>query len=222
MKRIRAGRSIATLPAALMMLVTGCAVGPDFERPTPPSTDRYSIVPLPNQTAAAEVAGGDAQRFVRDLDLPAQWWGLFGSKPLNDLVEASLRANPTLQAADAALRQAMENVRAQEGFYHPSVQTSGGPSRQKNATGTISPTLTSGAAVYNLYTSQLTVSYTADVFGVNRRQVESLSAQAEAQRFQLEAAYVSLTTNVVAAAIQEASLRAQIDATEAIVKIQRQ
>jgi NodT family efflux transporter outer membrane factor (OMF) lipoprotein len=76
--------------------------------------------------------------------------------------------------------------------------------------------------VYNFYTAQVTLSYTPDVFGLNRRQVESLQAQADALRYQMEATYVTLATNVVAAAIQEASLQSQIKATQAYVATSRQ
>lgn len=96
------------------------------------------------------------------------------------------------------------------------------PSRQQNAVGTISPTLTSGAPIYTLHTAQLTVSYAPDVFGLNRRQVESLKATEDAQYFQMEAAYLTLASNIVVAAVQEASLRAQIAAQQRIVDINTQ
>jgi NodT family efflux transporter outer membrane factor (OMF) lipoprotein len=66
----------------------------------------------------------------------------------------------------------------------------------------------------------LNIAYTPDVFGLNRRTVESLQAQADNQQFQLEAARLTLASNVVNAAIQEASLRAQIEATEAVITAQ--
>ncbi len=212
-------KGIAPLALAL---ISGCAAGPDFTRPAPPDVAAYTAKPLPAETASADVPGGGAQRFVEGLDLPAQWWTLFRSESLNRLIDEALRANPTLQAAQAALRQAMESVQAQRGFYYPAVQASFSPTRQREATGTLSPTLNSGDAVYNLYTAQLAISYTPDVFGANRRQVESLEAVAEAQRFQLHAAYVTLTSNIAAAAIQEAGLREQIAATETIIGVQRE
>ena len=77
-------------------------------------------------------------------------------------------------------------------------------------------------AVFGLVTPTLNVSYAPDVFGGTRRQIESLAAQAEYQRFQLEATYLTLTSNVVVAAVQEASLRGQIAATQDIIKDQAQ
>lgn len=198
----------------------GCAVGPNFHRPAPPAVTGYTPEPLAAQTAKADVAGGQAQRFVQRLDIPGQWWRLFRSKALNVLTEEALRANPNLEAARAALRVARENVLAQKGASYPTIQASLSPSLNKTATATFSPATASGNPYYSLYTGQLSVSYVPDVFGLNRRTVESLEAQAEAQRFQLEATYLTLTSNVVTAAMQEALFRDQIKATQAIIRLQ--
>jgi NodT family efflux transporter outer membrane factor (OMF) lipoprotein len=208
------------LAALVLVLLAGCAVGPDFERPSAPDVAGYTPVPLAQQTASSDVAGGETQQFVQGLDIPGQWWTLFHSAALNTLIEEALKNNPTLPAADAALRQARENVYAQQGAFFPTVTAGFSPSRNKTATGALSPASSSGSPFYSLYTGQVAVSYMPDVFGGTRREVESLAATAEFQRFQLEAAYLTLTSNVVAAAVQEASLRGQIAATEEIIKIQ--
>jgi NodT family efflux transporter outer membrane factor (OMF) lipoprotein len=204
----------------VLLLLAGCAVGPDFERPAAPDVPGYTSAPLAQQTASADVKGGDTQRFLQGLDIPGQWWTLFHSEALNTLIEQALKNNPTLPAAEAALRQAWETVYAEQGAFFPTVAASFSPSRNKTATGAVTPVAASGSAFYSLYTGQVTVSYMPDVFGGTRRQVESLAATAEFQQFQLEAAYLTLTSNVVAAAVQEASLRGQIAATEEIIKIQ--
>jgi NodT family efflux transporter outer membrane factor (OMF) lipoprotein len=201
------------------VLVTGCAVGPDFQRPSAPAVDSYTPQPLPAQTVSVGVKGGEAQRFVRDMDIPGQWWTLFHSKPLNDLIEQSLKANPDLEAAQAALRIALENVYAQQGAFFPSVDANFNPTRQKTA-GVLTSPLASNSYIYSLHTAQVSVAYAPDVFGGTRRQVESLKAQADLQRFQLEAAYLTLTSNVVAAAVQEAALRGQVAATKRMIEIQ--
>jgi NodT family efflux transporter outer membrane factor (OMF) lipoprotein len=198
----------------------GCTVGPDFLRPPAPADKDYAAAGLSAQTAAADVAGGEAQRFVRDLDIPGQWWRLFHSEPLDALIRQALDANPNLQAAQAALRVAQENVYAQQGAYFPQVAGNFTPSRQKSATGSVSPAAATGSAYLTLYTAQVSVSYSPDVFGLNRRAVESLAAQAESQRFEVEATYLALTANLVTAAVQEASLRGQIAATQDIIAIE--
>jgi NodT family efflux transporter outer membrane factor (OMF) lipoprotein len=215
-----APRLLASAVAGLaaMTLVSGCAVGPNFRRPAAPPVDSYTRPSLPATTASVDVAGGELQRLVHGQDLPHDWWTLFQSPALNALVERSLRASPTLVAAQGALRQAMALVAAQRGLYYPSAQGSFSPSYQKTS-GTLAPPLNSDQFRYTLYTAQVTVGFTPDVFGGNRRQVEALLGQAEAQRFQLRAAYVTLTSNVVAAAVQEASLRAQMAATWEIIAI---
>jgi len=200
-----------------------CAcVGPNFHRPPPPQVDRYTSEALHAETASAQGAGGAAQKFLAEQELPRDWWTRFGSEELDALVSEALRANPSVQAAAAALRQAQENTAAQRGSYYPTVQAGFDATRQLDATGVLAPNLASGSAFYNLYTPQVTVSYVPDVFGANRRQVESLAAIAEASRFQLDATYLTLTANVVAAAIQEAGLRAQIAATERVIALERE
>jgi NodT family efflux transporter outer membrane factor (OMF) lipoprotein len=198
-----------------MLLLAGCAAGPNFHRPAiPPGS--YTSEPLPKQTSASAVTGGEAQRFVEGSDIPAQWWTLFHSEALNALITRSLQANADLRAAQAALRAARANALAQAGVYYPSVQGTGAANRNKTAA-SLSPTPASGELYYALYTGQVSVSYVPDVFGLNRRTVESAKAQAEAQQFQVEATYLTLTANVVTAVVQEASLRGQISATEEMI-----
>jgi len=203
----------------LCVFLAGCAVGPDFQRPAAPTVDRYTQQLLPVQTASVEGKGGEAQRFVQNMDIPGQWWTLFHSKPLNDLIAQALKANPDLEAAQAALRGARENVYAQQGALFPSVDASFNPTRQKTS-GVLTSPLASGNNIYSLHTAQVAVAYAPDVFGGTRRQVESLKAQADSQHFQLEAAFLTLTSNVVAAAVGEAALRGQIEATRKIIEFQ--
>ncbi len=206
---------------AALAALAGCAVGPDFRRPPSPDVEGYTAGALPAETAAAKVGGGETQTFVRDMDIPGQWWTLFGSKPLNNLIEQALKSNPDVEAAQAALRVAWENVYAQKGAFYPSVSANFNPTRQKISDSLSSP-LASGNDLYSLHTAQVSVAYVPDVFGLNRRQVESLKAQADFQRFQVEAIYLTLTSNVVAGAVQEASLRGQIAAARRIIEIQSQ
>jgi NodT family efflux transporter outer membrane factor (OMF) lipoprotein len=207
---------------ACAALGLGACVGPNFHRPAPPRVDRYTEEALPQQTASAPGPGGAAQRFLMEQDVARDWWSLFGSAELNALVTEALRHSPEVLSAQAALRQALENTAAQRGSYFPVAQADFDASRNRNATGVLAPNLASGTALYNLFTPQVTVSYVPDVFGSNRRQVESLAATAEASGFQLDATYLTLTANVVAAAVQEAGLRAQIAATERVIALERE
>jgi len=200
------------------LFLAGCAVGPDFEKPPPPDVTGYSVDPPSAIVATPRVVGGDAQKFVQDADIPGDWWTLFRSQRLNELIEQSLRKNPDLESAQAALTVAKENVLAQRGAYYPSVNAGFSASRQKQPE-TLAPVPSNNAVLYNLFTPQLSVSYVPDVFGLNRRTVESLQAQADQTRFQMIAIHTTLTSNLVVAVIQEAALRSQVDATHELVAI---
>jgi NodT family efflux transporter outer membrane factor (OMF) lipoprotein len=209
-------RVLSSLSAAT--LVASCAVGPDFVQPAAPNATSYTKEPLATYTASIDAPGGQSQHFVQDQTISAKWWALFKSRPLDALVERSLKASPTLDAAVAALRSARESILAQQGKYFPLAGTNYTADRQL-ASQALSPPLNSPAELFTLHTLQLSVSYSPDVWGLNRRTVESLEAQAENQRFQFEAAYVTLESNIVAAAVQEADLRDQIAATHKLIDI---
>jgi NodT family efflux transporter outer membrane factor (OMF) lipoprotein len=212
-------RSIAAFAVLLGLSSSGCAVGPDFKEPAPPEVDRYTVAPLPRGTASTDVAFGSAQRFRAGAEVPAEWWKLFQSPGLDALMTEALRANPNLQAQLAALRSSKELIYAQQGKFFPLVQANFNPLRQQvpnnNIGATSQPTNTDNP--FNVFTAQVTVAYTLDVWGLNRRQVESQQALADLQRFQTEAAYIALTGNLVIAVVQEAALRAQIDATRQMI-----
>jgi NodT family efflux transporter outer membrane factor (OMF) lipoprotein len=203
--------ALRLLPA--LALLSGCAVGPDFMRPAaPPAT---ALPAAPSDTVGSRTIGGTAQRFEAGRDIPEEWWTLFGSPEITALVRRALKANPDLTAAQATLREARENTRAGQGAYFPSLSASASDSRQRQSLGA------AGNTLYTLYSGKLDVSYTLDAFGSVRRQVEQLGAQAEYQKQELEAAYLSLTSNLVTALLTESSLKAQIDATEDLIALYR-
>ena len=216
-------RSRAALIAALAA-VCGCAVGPNFHRPAPPADRDYGSAPSQGTTAAAAGTGGGAQTFAGGMDIPAQWWTLFQSPKLNALVEQSLKGNPNIDAARAALRQAQLLYKAQRASLLPTVQGGFDATRAKNAVDTLAnPTsLPQVNPYYNLYTAQLNLSYMPDVFGGTRRALEGTRAEVEATRFELIATYVTLSSNVVATAVQEAALRGQIGTTQRLLELQHQ
>ena len=197
-------------------LLAACAVGPDFKPPPAPAVGGYTPETHPATTTSANVAGGAAQTFVVGRDIPAEWWKVFHSKEIDSLIAEALRANPNLQAAQAALWQAKENLYASAGKLLPSVDAAGSAASQQFSQAEFG--LTGPPLIFNLYQATVNVAYTPDVFGGQRRQIEANAALAEQQRFALEATFLTLTANVVTAAIQEASLRGQIEATKEIIK----
>jgi NodT family efflux transporter outer membrane factor (OMF) lipoprotein len=199
-----------------LMLLAGCAVGPDFKKPAAPDVRDYTAQPLSTTVTSKNVSGGEAQRFNPGADISADWWTLFHSQPLSSLIEQALAANPDLKAAQAALLAVHENVLAQRGVYLPSISAGFSATRQSQPA-TLAPVPSSNALQYNLFTPQVSVSYVPDVFGLNRRTTESLEAQEQVVRYQMIAAYNTLTANVVVTAIQLASVEAQIEATRELI-----
>jgi len=201
--------------AALSLALSGCMVGPDYHSPAAPATDSYTATPLPAQTASAPGASGAPQQFVPGQDIPAQWWSLYHCEPLDALIREALANSPNVAAAQAALRQASENLRAQiGGTLYPQIDAKANATREKfNGVTFGQPGLTEEL---NLYNASVNVSYNLDVFGGSRRQVEAARSQVDYEGYQLQAAYLALSANIVTAAVKEASLRAQIEATEQI------
>jgi NodT family efflux transporter outer membrane factor (OMF) lipoprotein len=218
-RRTRVIPVISRLIAISSLLITaGCVVGPNYKRPAAPNVPGYTPS-LPTTTSSSpNVTGGEAQTFAQGRDIPGDWWALFHSKPLNDLIERSLKNNPDLKSVQAALLVARENVLAQRGAYYPQVSGSFSATRAKTSE-EISPVPSFTSFQYSLFTPEVSVSYTPDVFGLNRRTVESLKAQQEQARYVVAATNITLSSNVAAAAIQEASLRAQIEATNQLIEI---
>jgi NodT family efflux transporter outer membrane factor (OMF) lipoprotein len=215
------GRSVRKYNAgagalATALLLASCAVGPDFLHPAAPDVAGYTKEPLAPRTSSTDTPLGQPQHFALGRDVSPEWWALFKSPALNTLVQQSLNNNPSLQTAMANLRAARQAVYAQEAKFFPLVNTNFNPTAQLTP-GPITPVLNSGANPFSLYTAQVMVSYTFDVWGLNRRTVEALKAAADNQRFQAEAAYLTLTSSVVIAAINEASLRGQIEATNELI-----
>jgi NodT family efflux transporter outer membrane factor (OMF) lipoprotein len=218
--RLRFAGGVASRHAKVGMfaavLVSGCAVGPDFEQPPVLDIPRYTDSKLPAATASSETKGGEAQHFSFGRDIPGEWWTLFHSRHLNRLIERAIAENANLQAAQLTLQQAQENARAQAGTLLPTVDANGSGARQQ-----VSPAQFGQAGpplLFNLFNATVNVSYALDVWGGKRRALEASQAQADFQRFQVEATFLTLTANVVTTAIQEASLRGQIKATQDIIK----
>jgi NodT family efflux transporter outer membrane factor (OMF) lipoprotein len=203
------------------LFLAGCVVGPNYHRPPlSPAAGYGQQATSPAPMLPASGAETPSPALAPGMDIPAQWWSVFHSAELDALVGDALKNSSTLEAARHALRAAKEEVAVQRGAYYPQVSASLQPSHQQFAQ-TLSSPLQSNESTYNLTTTQVSVSYTPDLFGANRRAVESLVAQADQQRFELEAARLTLASNVVLAAINDASLRAQIGETQAIIADQQ-
>jgi NodT family efflux transporter outer membrane factor (OMF) lipoprotein len=206
---------------AAVTALAGCAVGPDFRTPAAPVTTTYSATPFPAETVATSGVGGEAQRFVSGQDIPAQWWVLFHSQALDQVIRQALRESPTIEAAAARLRQAEENLRARKGTaYYPSFDGKVSVNRSEISGASFGESGSSFA--FTLYDASVGVSYVLDLFGGSRRELESLGAQVGYERFQMEGAHLVLAANIVTTAVKEASLRASIVTTQALLTLQEE
>lgn len=193
-------------------------VGPDFHPPASPKVSSYTAKPMPKKTVHTHALGnsGQTQHFISTQDIPTQWWELFHSKEINALVERGIANSPTLAAAYASLRQAQETLNAQIGnSLFPAFNAVLGGQRQLFSAASIGNL--SQSSIFNLYNANVNVSYTLDVFGGARRQIESLSAQVDYQQFELIAAYLTLTSNIVTTAVSAAAYEEQIKTTKLLI-----
>ncbi len=214
--RVQSNRLLSWMLLLMSAALSACAAGPDFHRPKAATDERYTNRSSAALTAPATSADFQPQQFDSARDIPADWWTLFHSDALSALVNRALKANPDLAAARATLLEAQENVLAEKGSLFPSITANGSATRSRSV---IATGAGSANVLANDFSTSASASYTLDAFGGIRRSIEQLGAQTDYERFELEAAYLTLTSNVVTAALNEASLQAQIEATQEIIRI---
>ena len=208
------------LPCIVATALAACAVEP-VNPPQIPAEEQYTPTPVAEQTAVPDVHGGTAQRFVQGKDVPAQWWTLFQSPALDSLVREALEASPTLARARAKLRQAQEDLSARTGVTrYPTVGAKLSANRIDVNPQSLGVQNLPIETPFSLYLASVGVSYTFDLFGSTRHELEAMQDQVDYQRYELEAARLMLAGNVVTAAIREASVREQIASTEEIISLQ--
>jgi NodT family efflux transporter outer membrane factor (OMF) lipoprotein len=208
--------------AGFSTVLTGCMMGPNFHSPKAPATNVYTESPQPAKTVSIRHVGkaGVSQHFVSGQDIPGDWWALFHSHAISDLVQAGIKNSPNLAAARATLVVAKENVNAQVGStLFPQITAQLGGQRERFNSAALGGG--TGSSIFNLYNATANVSYTLDIFGSARRGIEGLQAQVDYEVFELEAAYLTLTSNIVTTAVSIASLDAQVKATKAIIHAQQ-
>jgi len=218
-----------TMSASKLILVvttalaaSACAVGPDFKTPAAPTTTHYTRAPEPEGAVAAPGTSGVAQTLSTERDIPADWWTLYHSSALDDLVRQALTDSPSVQAAQATLLTAVETWKANRGgLLLPAVDATGTAARQKEP-GAVAGQPQLPSFIFNLFDASVGVTYRLDIFGASRRQVEGFRAQADYQRWEFEAARLSLSANVVTTAVNIASLHAQVAALTDIVASERE
>ncbi len=215
---MRVGLVLAVSPAVLALFLGACAVGPDFQRPDA-GGGNFVEAPLPAKLGDAADGSVAAQNLRVGNDLAQDWWTLYRSEALNQFVSQALRDNASLAAASAALREAQENLAASRGSLFPSINAAAQAERER-ASGAAFGLNTPGNA-FSLFNAGVSVSYTFDLFGAVRRQIEAAQAQVDYQQNQFRATQIALTANIVTSVIREAQLREQIQALREVEKLQR-
>lgn len=207
------------LPVCVLAAAAGCTPGPVYHAPMAPSAGRYTASTAPAHTVAARGPAGGRQVFEYGARLGRMWWRLFHSAALDRAVRRALARNPGLAQAQAALAQAQADAAAAMGVFYPQVTANGGVAREQ--------TTSAGAGgafpgnTFTLYSGNVTVAYSPDLFGLNRLVARAQQAQVDQQRYLRDAAYLTLEGNVADTLIQEAALRSEIKTTESVIRKDR-
>jgi NodT family efflux transporter outer membrane factor (OMF) lipoprotein len=209
-KSIPFGRLARTtlIAAATVTLLSACMVGPDFERPAAPASQHYDVQ-AEHQLAGPGAAAG-AQHIDLDKKVDGNWWAVFGSTKLDQVMRKAIDGNLDLEAADATIAQANEAVAAANGGLLPQVDFGAQAGRQRSGGG-------GKLSTNNFYAVGPQVSFDFDLFGGTRRQIEERTALADLQRHRFDAAYLTVTGDVASQAFLLASARAQIDAVQTLL-----
>ena len=206
------GRPAFTRPLALISgvaaaLTAGCAVGPNFVKPGAAAAAYVQSVP----------PAGGTQSFAYGAAVAGDWYQVFHSDALDQLVRQALASNPDLEGARHGLAAAQDELRAVAGDALPQI----------DATGQIGRAHINGSELYgpvknidvtgNRFEIGPSLAYNLDLFGGVRRSIESQQAQTAAVRDQLRDTYVTLVDQVVVTAFDYAAVRAQIRVTRSLV-----
>ncbi|RKE39906.1 NodT family efflux transporter outer membrane factor (OMF) lipoprotein [Paraburkholderia sp. BL23I1N1] len=205
------------------LVLCGCAVGPDFQAPAAPDTQTYTHHAEASGTVSSDATPGSAQTFTTADSAMPMWWQQFRSEPLDRLVKQALDRSPTLAQARGKLIEARENYNAQAGATQfPSVDASISGTRQQVDLAAFGIPHVENPGPFSLFNASVSVSYTFDIFGGNRRALEAALAQVDYAAFQLDAARLSIAGNVVSTAVLRASLQQQILLTQRLADAQAQ
>ncbi len=213
----RSARALTSL--ALVGLLAGCAVGPDFKRPEAPTTSNYTVATMPAQTASAAILLGEEQTLRVGREVSLEWWHSLGASRLDALIALALQNSPTLASAKSTLRQAQELHAAQAGSTrYPQVDANIGAQRQRMSPSGLG--LAGDAREFSLYNASVGVHYRLDLAGGNRRALEALAARVDYRSHELAGAQLTLAANITTTAIVRAKLAGQLAATKAMVEAQ--
>ncbi len=224
---VRGGMRTRCRVTAYLLATAGlsaCAVGPNFERPRPPTPVAYRVpdeslesgTPLTSES----ISSPSQQQLILGTNPAAQWWTAFGSRELDAVVGKAITRNRTLAAAQASVAEARELVKAEAGSLYPQVSLNGGAGRQSYGKQFLG---SSAFAVppFTYVAAGATVQYQLDYTGGIARSVEQRAAAAQFQKSEADATFLSLTGGIVTQAMQIAATRAEIAAVSELLSEDR-
>lgn len=183
--RVRARLQLTAI-VLLLGALTGCAVGPNYRRPSAPVAAKWDLAEPWRESAP------------KDALPKGEWWTVFRDDDLNVLEKQALAANQTLKVSIARLEQARANAAVQVATLFPT--TSVAPAIERQRLSGNRPTngvlISLRPATQNAYTVPFTVSYEVDLFGRRRRSIEAAEAAYQANAADLENVRLLVTSQL--------------------------
>ena len=190
-----------------LFLLSACNVGPNFKTPSTPEIETYlskdEAVPL-------------KQHIILGKQLETEWWSLFDSETINNLIHQVIENNYDLVSAKEKLAQADEAVKAQKGRLFPQASLDIGTGRQEYGVALFGPS-NFKIPPFSYYEAGPSVSWTPDLSGGGHRAIERQQALANYQAHEIEAIFITLTGDTVSAALEMASANAEIAAIKSMI-----
>lgn len=203
------------LTTAIAALLSGCVVGPNYERPAAPRASGGTL---------AEAAR--APTLVSSQPLPDHWWQLYDDPAIDRLVTEALAHNTSIREAAANLNRARAVLSEQRGAWLPSTDASGQYSRQQGNSAAAAAFGGGGGPVqtfrFDLFQSGFDVAYEVDLFGGVTRAIEAGRGDLDAAAAQLDAARVSIAAETARAYVTVCTNAAQLAVARETVDLQQQ
>jgi NodT family efflux transporter outer membrane factor (OMF) lipoprotein len=187
--------------AIVAIAFTGCAVGPNYKRPTAPIPQTWKE----EEAASPEMKGQWKASEPKDEAHRGRWWEVFNDPALNALEEQVSISNLNVAQSEAQLRAARAAIRVARADFFPTVTASGGVTRSQ-AAHTASGVVTGPATGYSVSAD---ASWEVDVFGRIRRNVEANVASAQASAADLESVRLTFQAELASDYFQLRGIDAQ-------------
>jgi NodT family efflux transporter outer membrane factor (OMF) lipoprotein len=197
----------------IVIFLPACTVGPDFVRPDPPATEKY--------TNDKKLDQFGSQKLKKNKLVSEIWWKEFSSPELNTVVERGLKNSHTLNAMRKNIEQAEQLMKAEKALLWPTLGLEVEAGRQKYGEAFLG---SSNFLIppFTYYEVGPTFSYLIDIFGATRRGIEAQQALAEYQRHAYDAAVLALTGKIVGTSLTIANINTQLEIAREVIREDRE